>query len=90
MFELIPLAAITCGTGMITIVGVSIARAISRSRLSKEQRRDYAARYNRLQERIESLEARIAEQELEVGRLQEDNRFLNRLLKDDRQDPPEQ
>ena len=86
--ELVPLAGIVCGTSMITIIGVSVARALAKARSSAALQRDYASRINRLQENIESFEARIAEQETDIRRLQEDNRFLNKLLKDDRQDEP--
>lgn len=80
--DLTALAGIVCGTGMITVIGVSIARAISRSRDKKELQRDYAARIKGILKRLESLEARVAEQDFEVKQLREDNRFLNKLLKD--------
>ena len=65
-----------CVTGMISVIGISISRAISKSKHKQDfQRIDGVLR------RLEILESRIAEQDDEVRRLQEDNRFLNRLLK---------
>lgn len=63
---------------MITAIGVSIARAISRSR-SKED----VQIMDRILTRLQSFEARLAAQDEEMKRLQEENAFLNRLLKHD-------
>ena len=86
--DLVPLAGIVCGTSMLTIIGVSVVRAVARARSSAALQGDHASRINRLQESIESVEVRITEQETDIRRLQEDNRFLNKLLKDERQDEP--
>ena len=77
--DLVPIVGIVCGTGMITIVCVSIAWAISRARSSRS-----LDMMENILDRLEALEARSAAQGNDMRQLQDQAVFLDRLLKDER------
>jgi hypothetical protein len=72
------IAGIICGTGMITLISLAIIRALSRKRRSAND-----PRLEAILHRLDAIEAKVVIHDDEVQQLQEENRFLNRLLKHD-------
>jgi hypothetical protein len=72
---LIPIVGIVCGTGMVAAIAISIAIGVSRSGGKKHIQQQEA-----LLVKLQSLETRVVAHEQDIEKLQEENRFLNRLL----------